>query len=301
MLQKMKPSQFKMNYQYREYHLKPIQIQHAAPAKPTDDIVDIFKIRKSDNLLGLVLAFYISFALSARRTSLILQWVFGEEVSHQTVLNYARAAAPYAHRFNLKNKGAIDNISVGDETYIKIGGIYNYVWFYLSAKKRCITAYHLSDNRGTIPAVAATNEAIRAANKNQDITVVTDGNPSYIEAIQFLNKERPKERKIKHIQVIGLQNNDNDNDEDEVSESEGYRPFKQIIERFNRSYKHHVKPSAGFNSYDGAMALTTLFVTYYNFLRPHGSLNYKPPIHIAQLDNIKTIQAKWIKLLSMMY
>jgi putative transposase len=86
MLQKMKPSQFKINYQYREYHLKPIQIQHAAPAKPTDHIVDIFKIRKSDNVLGLVLAFYISFALSARKTSLILQWIFGEEVSYQTLM-----------------------------------------------------------------------------------------------------------------------------------------------------------------------------------------------------------------------
>ena len=93
--------------------------------------------------------------------------------------------------------------------------------------------------------------------------------------------------------MIGLRN------EDEVSEE--YRPFKQMIERFNRSYKHHVKPAAGFNCYDGAMALTTLFVTYYNFLRPHGSLNYKPPIHIDQLDNIRTIQAKWIKLISMMY
>ncbi|MGD2085262.1 MAG: hypothetical protein PVH61_03675 [Candidatus Aminicenantes bacterium] len=144
LLQQMKPSQFKVNYQYREYHLKPIQIKHAAPAKPTDNIVDMFKIRKSDNIMGLVLAFYISFALSARKTALILKWVFGEEVSHQTVLNYARATAHYAHRFNFKYKGPIDNISVGDETYIKIGGIHNYVWFYLSAKKRCITAYHLS-------------------------------------------------------------------------------------------------------------------------------------------------------------
>jgi putative transposase len=78
MLQKMKPSQFKINYQYREYHLKHIQIQHAAPAKPTGNIVDIFKIRKPDNLPGLVLDFYISFALSARKTALIIRWVFGE-------------------------------------------------------------------------------------------------------------------------------------------------------------------------------------------------------------------------------
>jgi len=167
--------------------------------------------------------------------------------------------AHYAHRFNLKNKGDIDSISVGDETYIKIGGAYNYVWFYLSAKTRRIIAYHLADNRGTIPAIAATNEAIRTANKNQNITIVTDGNPSYIEAIQFLNQDRPKEHKIKHIQVIGLQNDD----EDGYLRSIGH--LKQMIERFNRTYKHHVKPAAGFNCYDGAMALTTLFVTYYNF------------------------------------
>jgi putative transposase len=293
MIQKMKPSQFKINYQYREYHLKPIQIQHAAPAKPGKEIVDIFKIRKPDNILGLVLTFYISFALSARKTALIIRWVFGEKCSYQTVLNYTKAVAHYAHRFNLKNKGDIDDISVGDETYIKISGEFDYVWFYLSANKRSITAYHLADNRGTVPAVAATNEAIRTADIDQNITLVTDGNPSYIEAIQFLNKDRPKDHKIKHIQVIGLQNNDD--------VSEAYRPFKQIIERFNRTYKHHVKPAAGFNCFDGAMALTTLFVTYYNFLRPHATLNFKPPLHIAQLDNIKTIQAKWLKLISMMY
>lgn len=92
--------------------------------------------------------------------------------------------------------------------------------------------------------------------------------------------------------MIGLEN------KDEVSEE--YRPFKQLIERFNRTYKQHVKPAAGFNSFSGAMALTTLFVTYYNFLRPHKSLDQQPPIRIAQLENVRTIQAKWLKLISMM-
>ena len=48
------------------------------------------------------------------------------------------------------------------------------------------------------------------------------------------------------------------------------------------------------------MALTTLFVTHYNFLRPHMALKYKTPIHIEELDGIDTIQAKWVKLISMM-
>jgi putative transposase len=292
MLQKMQPTHFKVNYQYREYHLTSKQIQHSEPPGPNDSRIDIFKIRKSDNVLGLVLAFYISFANSARKTALILQWVFGLPICYQTVLNYVNATAYYAHQFNLKHKGNIDSILVGDETYIKIIAKHHYVWFYISAKRRSIVAYHMSDNRGTIPAIAATNEATQTTEQDQQTTIITDGNPAYIEAIQFLNKNRPKEHKIKHIQVIGLQNND------EVSEE--YRPFKQLIERFNRTYKQHVKPAAGFNSFSGAMALTTLFVTYYNFLRPHSSLGQQPPIHIAQLEDVSTIQAKWLKLISMM-
>jgi len=294
LLQKMAPSNFRITYQFREYHFTPQQIQHATPTEPKKTKVDLFKIHKSDSLVGLILTFYVSFALSARKTAYLIREVFNIPVSYQTVLNYAQAAACYAHQFNLTHKGPIDDISVGDETYIKISAQTHYVWFVLSAKKHSVTAYHLADNRGTISAVAALNEAIATADSNQEMTVITDGHPAYVEAIHFINKAR-KERqqnKIKHIQVIGLKN------QDEISEE--YRPFKQIIERFNRTYKHHVRPSAGFNAFNGAMALTTLFVTHYNFLRPHTSLGHRPPIHIEQLENINTIQGRWTRLLSMM-
>jgi transposase-like protein len=181
---------------------------------------------------------------------------------------------------------------VGDETYIKIGGEQNYVWFCVSASKRTITAYHLTDDRETRSAVTTLQEAFSTASPGQELTFISDGLGSYTEAIHFLNSSR-EHNKIKHIQVIGLK------DKDDVSEQ--YRSFKQLIERFNRTYKHHVKPAVGFNSFNGAMALTVLFVTYYNFLRPHMSLNYRTPIQIHQLDGINTIQARWVKLLSMMY
>jgi transposase InsO family protein len=60
-----------------------------------------------------------------------------------------------------------------------------------------------------------------------------------------------------------------------------------------------VKAAAGFNSLNGAIALTTLFVTHYNFLRPHMSLDYKPPVQLPELQMISTIQGKWIKILSL--
>ncbi len=286
----MAPNHFKINYQYREYHFTQDQIKHASP-KPPNTKVDILKIHKSDNILGLVLAFYVSFGLTARKTAYMLNSVFNVPVSHQTVLNYAQAGAVYAHRFNMLHKGNdMGEFLVADETYIKVVGKEHYAWFVISASKHSITAYHLSDSRDTRQAVAAIKEAIRTAKPAHKITLVTDGLSSYIEAIQILNKDRP-ENKIQHIRVIGLENRD------DISEE--YRHFKQMIERLNRTYKLHSKPAAGFNSFNGAMALITLFVTHYNFLRPHMSLGYKTPIHIEELDHLKTIQAKWVWLISL--
>lgn len=286
MIRQMIPTHFTVNYIHKEYHLSPEDIKHSAPRYLGDKI---FRIYNSENILGLVLAFYVSLGISSRKTAFILQQVFKIPITYQTVLNYAKMAAYYCHRFNLQHKGPIDDVSAGDETYIKIKGKMHYVWLVISTQNRVITAYHLANNRGPIPAIAALKEAVRTAKTKQHITCVTDGNPSYPAAIIYLNKNR--ENKITHKKVIGLQNLD--------QESTEFREFKQIIERLNRTYKSHVRPAAGFSAFNGAMALTTLFVTHYNFLRPHGSLGYKSPIQRPDLDNIDTIQSKWIHILKM--
>ncbi|MDI6786635.1 MAG: DDE-type integrase/transposase/recombinase [bacterium] len=241
-----------------------------------------------------MISFYISFAVSARKTALVLQSVFNINISYQTVLNYAETSSYYCHSFNLRNKGLIDDISAGDEAYIKIKGKHNYVFFFISSKRLKVITYHVADNRGTLPATISMLEAIRTAKEDQEITLITDGNPSYPAGIHFINSKSKLNNiinNIKHGKVIGLQNLD--------KESEEFRPFKQLIERFNRTYKHHVRPSHGFNCFNGAVAITTLFVTHYNFLRPHISLKYKTPIHLPELDNVSTIQGKWCKILSL--
>lgn len=288
LIRKKLSSQFKLCYQYREYHFNPGELHHSAPDKPN---VDLTKIHNPPDILGLILAFYVSFAITARKTALILRSVFNINVSYQTVLNYAAAASFYCHSFNLKHKGTIDSISAGDEAYIKVMGKHHYVFFFISSKSLKITAYHVADNRGVQPAVVAMNEAIRTAQPDQDIILITDGNPSYPAGIHFINSQSNSNSSIKHHKVIGLQNLDKD--------SEEFRPFKQLIERLNRTYKYHVKPSHGFNVVNGAVALTTLFVTHYNFLRPHMSLNYKTPVQLPELQDISTIQGKWAKILSL--
>lgn len=278
-----------MRYQYREYHYSFEELEHSKPQNPT---VNLKKIHNSQNILGLILSFYVSFAISARKTALILKWVFQIRISYQTVLNYAEAAAYYAHQFNISNKGPVDSVQAGDETYIKIKGKNNYVFFFISAAKRSISSYHIADSRETLPATTAMLEAIRTVDKNQQITFITDGNPAYPSGIHFINALNDSDKRcIKHQKVIGLQNLDD--------ESETFRPFKQIVERLNRTYKFHARPSHGFNTMNGAVALTTLFVTHYNFLRPHTALRYRVPVPIKEIETLENIQTKWIKILSL--
>jgi len=283
LLAKIKSSQFKLRYQFREYHFTNEQLLHSAPEKGPP----IFDIRNSLNTLCLALTFHISMGISARKTSFILKNVFSLPASYQTVLNYSQSAAYYCHKFNLTYKGNVDDTQAGDETYIKVLGKHNYTFFFISSKSRKITAYHIDDSRDTLPATIAMNEAIRTSLPDQNITLVTDGNPSYPAGIHFINQSHSPF--LTHKKVIGLQNLD--------AESEEFRPFKQLVERLIRTYKFHTRAACGFNTKDGAVALTTLFVTYYNFLRPHCALNHSVPIPLETLNDIDTLQGKWAKIL----
>jgi transposase-like protein len=218
----------------------------------------------------------------------MLRQLFGIVISHQTVLNYAEAAAYYCHHFNLAHKGVLATHLPGDETYIKICGKHGYVFFFLSETRRQIVAYHVADSRSTLPATVAMKEAARTASAEQTLTFITDGNPAYDDGLHFLNAQRQAQANAQpftHHKVIGLQNLD--------SESEEYRHYKQLIERLNRTYKHHIRVANGFGSWNGAIALTALFVTHYNFLRPHMALDYQAPIPIAELTAIPLLQNQW--------
>jgi transposase-like protein len=289
LLQKLRLSQFKLRYQYREYHFQPAQLAPSAPARPPGDLT---RIHRSSDLLGLVLAFHISFALSARKTALVLRQVFGVFLSYQSVLNYAQAAAYYCHAFNLRHKGPLSNTATGDETYIRVAGRHQYTFFFLDPHGHQITSYHVGPERDALAATVALGEAARTLPKDQALRFITDGNPAYQAGVHFLNAHRPAGQPAFTLQqVIGLENLD--------AVSTELRPFKQLIERLNRTYKHHVRPACGFATRNGAVALTTLFVTHYNFLRPHLALGYRVPVPLPELSSVATLQGKWNKILQL--
>ena len=291
-LQKQKSSQFKLRYQWREYHFDPKYLVPASPQYP--DIGRIDRIHAGLETLGLVLTLNVSYGLSARMTAHMLKNVFQRSISYQTVLNYTYAAAVLCHQFNLHYKGPIDSRTAADESYIRVLDQWNFTWFTIGTTSRAIHAYHVSDTRGTRDALITLKETVRTAPENTIIELIGDGNPAYDSATHAINDQARKEKAtepLKRRTVIGLKNED--------EESSEFRQFKQIIERLNRTYKFHTRSRCGFKDFNGAVALTALFVTHYNFLRPHSSLRHRCPVQIKDLNNIRTLQGRWNKILDM--
>ena len=132
-------------------------------------------------ILGLVLTYYSSYALSSRKTAAIMNDVHEVDISHQTVLNYATYTAKVIEPFLEGYKYNLSNIITGDETYIKIAGKHAYVFFFSDSNKKIITSYHVFRNRDTLAAIKSMYQSIKKYQGNipKDLEFITDGNPIY--------------------------------------------------------------------------------------------------------------------------
>jgi putative transposase len=291
MRQEGNTSQFKLHYLFREYHYASGQL----PLKrPEEAPVDLNRIHHSLHTVGLCLTFTVSFGLSARMTADALRKIFGIGISHQTVLNYANAAALHLSDFSDRHAPKPEGTCAADETYIKVNGITRYTWFIIAKIRRAICGWNLSETRGAEPALALIHNCYGKPGdpKCETAELVTDGLPSYDSAVVAYNTDAVAQGGADILAkrtVIGLQNLD--------PESEAYREYKQLVERLNRTYKFHTRPRAGFKDFDGACALTTLFVVYYNFMRPHGSLGRKPPVELECLKGKELYPDQWVELI----
>lgn len=155
--------------------------------------------------------------------------------------------------------------------------------------KKIILSYPVSPNRDTLSAIKALDNVLtKLPEIPDDLTFVVDGNPIYLLAQHFFASQGIH---FDVHQVIGLTN------EDEVSRE--YRPMKQIIERLNRTFKGNYRFTHGFGASHGSVTFVTLFVTFFNFLRPHGALEGKVPVVIPELSQLPHMPARWTKLIEM--
>ncbi|MDR4969029.1 MAG: DDE-type integrase/transposase/recombinase [Acholeplasmataceae bacterium] len=249
--------------------------------------VDLDKIHHSKYTLGLVLTYYVNYGLSSRKTAQILKEVHDLKLTHQTVVNYAEAVAAITESLNVIYPYKLSNTITFDETYIKVMGKSNYVFFGSDTQNKIITSYRIFDQRTTKNAVTTLYETFTKYRQlPKELNVVTDGNPIYNASQVFF---KMNDIHFDLYQVIGVKNKD--------SVSKKWRSYKQAEERLNRTYKFNYHGTNGYGSLRNANVYMSLFVTFYNFLRRHSSLNYKRPIELDILSKDDLMPNQWLKII----
>lgn len=287
------PHNYKLHYIFRDFKFNLGQLLTNSPNKPK---IDIARAHKPMSIISIVLTFFGNYGLSSRMIKDIMFNIFNVKISHQTVLNYVNYATYILNPYISSFKHLISSTLTGDETYIKIKGLWNYLFFIFDPKKQIVLANFISSHRDTFSAASAILQAINSAiNKfifnelsfNKPV-LIFDGNPIYQLAQLFFA--------LNNIffdikQVIGLRNIN--------FVSTVYRPYKQQIERLIRIFKDSYRHTNGFDNINGAVSFTVMFTTYFNFLRPNKALNWKVPIELEELKAITYTPAKWIKLIEL--
>ena len=276
-------NKYKLHYIYREFQIDFFKMDLNSLPKNASSL----KFSKFDqNILGLCLSYKINLGLSLRKTAQALNDIHGIKISHQQVANYLKTAAicikPFVDNYNYD----VGNVFTADETYIKIRGIKGYIWFIMDAISRSIIGYQISNNRGVGPCIMSMRMALKHQKElPEKFKFIADGYSAYpLAAQQFFVQSKGK-IKFDITQVIGLTN------DDEVSKE--FRPYKQMIERLNRTYKASYRPTNGFHNIDGANYDLALWVAYYNFLRPHRHNKYKVLNNVEMLNNASNMPGKW--------
>lgn len=279
--------QYRFRYHYREFkfNLETLSNVH----DQIDTKVDLTKIHYDQKVLGLVLTYYINYGLSSRKVASILRDIHGIRISHQTIMNYAASVSSIVKGLVDTYPYKLSNTLSGDETYVDVLGKQHYVFFFSDPIKKIITSYKIFPNRDTKCACEA---LLTSFNKYDtlpdDLLIITDGNPIYNAAQVFFDLNGIQ---FDLIQVVGLTNKD--------ATAKKYRPFKQIEERLNRTYKQNYYGTNGYNSLKCANQYMVLYVAFFNFLRKHSSLNFKTPVDDSLFDEASLMPDKWLQLIEL--
>lgn len=282
-------SKYKLHYIYREFTIDFFRMDLNSLPKNASSL----KFSKFDkNVMGLCLTYKVNLGLSLRKTAEALKEIHGLHISHQQIANYCKTAAICIKPFTDNYDYGVGKAFTADETYIKIRGLKGYVWFIMDAAKRAIIGYQISDNRGVGSCILAMRMAFRHLKElPKDFRFIADGYSAYPLAAQQFYRESEGKINFDITQVVGLTNGD--------AVSTEFRPLKQMIERLNRTYKQSYRPTNGFSNIDGANYDLALWVTYYNFLRPHKEFKYKPPVQDSGLAMAGNMPGKWQYLIAM--
>lgn len=167
----------------------------------------------------------------------------------------------------------VGNVWIADETMLDVDRQHK-IWFYdiIDEKSRYLLASRVALSRTTNDAEMLMREAFKCAGKAPK-KIITDKNYSYLDGIELAFGGETE-----HIQSKPFISEDSTN----------------IIERFHGTLKDRTKVIRSFKDLETLIQFTNGWLVYYNYFKPHTSLNGKTP---AEEAHIKYGVKNWAHLI----
>ena len=191
----------------------------------------------------------------------------GYEVTHETIRAWEFRFAPLVSaRLRAKRRGPAGRSWYLDETYVKVGGRWRYLYRAIDREGNLLDSM-LSDQRDRAAARRFLRRLVEIAMR-PPLRVTTDQHPAYGKAIHWILG-----RKVRHRQSQYLNNR---------------------IEQDHRAIKQRYYPMLGF----GQMESATRFCSAFEELRQYLRLPSNPAQHVSSSERRRVFGTRWQALMT---
>lgn len=235
------------------------------------------KMRFDPKIITLALDLYFK-GVSLRKIGDHIKQFYGFDVSHMGIYKWLQKYGKIINDYVDQLEPELSEVWHTDEMKVKCGGKWTWLWNVMDAGTRFLLATHISDARASTDARKPFKKAKEVAKGKPDI-MVTDGLHAYIDAFkkEFFTLRNPRTKHIRKPRFVDRTNNN-------------------LVERLNGTVREREKVMRGLKTKRTAKALVKGYRAYYNFIRPHQSLNGKTPAEEANIE-LELGNNKWKSLI----
>jgi transposase-like protein len=222
---------------------------------------DVFHMKVPAEYVNRAVGEYYS-GLSINDIRNLLKQDFGYYPSQSVIFKWVNKYTDLAVKHFKDYHPQVGDQWIADETMLDVDGQHK-VWFYdlIDEKTRYLLASRVALSRTTHDAEMLMKEAAKRAGKVPKV-VITDQNYSYIDGI-----ERAFGADTEHIQSRPFTKTDSTN----------------VVERFHGTLKDRTKVIRSFRDLETLIQFTDGWLIYYNYFKPHTTLEGKTPAEEAKI------------------
>ncbi len=235
---------------------------------------DFQRYKGNGKITTLIMDLYFK-GISLRGIQDHLNQFYSLKLDHSNILRRIQKFSGIIDDYVKTLKPEVADIWHHDEMKIQAGGKWKWLWNVMDEETKFLITTQVSTKARVIDSRKFFNQA-REQTGVEPVFLITDGRHSYTRSIK---KELPHTQQVRLVKLTDKRTNN------------------QGIERLNGTIRDRVKTMRGFDNQETSETMTSAYRNYYNFIKPHSSLNGSTPALKANIG-VSLEGNKWMNLIT---